>query len=85
MGHYASEMDPDWGKIQDRTDRLWKLKKDLAKVPMSEFKAGDAYELSQLYSVVDFGLLSDETIERFEKIARRFKSRPRWKIDGDMV
>ena len=72
MGHYASEMDPDWGDHIEQSDRLWKLKKDLAKVPLSEFTASDAYNLSLLYSVVDFDRIDEEALKRFEKIAKRF-------------
>lgn len=69
MGHYASEMDPNWGAAVDHSFRLCRLKKKLANIPLSKFRASDVYDLRNLFSVVDSDRVHEETLVRFEKIA----------------
>ena len=72
MGHFASEIDPDWGKRIDRTDRIVKLKKKLAPLPLSEFAAG---ELGSLYRVMGVGhdLLDDPNDDDLTLLEKHFR------------
>lgn len=68
MGHYASEMDPEWGASSRQAYRVAKLKAALEDVPASAFKAKDIWGLCKLYSYNSDGI-PERVLRRFEKIA----------------
>lgn len=69
MGHYASEMDPNWGKNHSKAERISKLRLAFEKVPVSAFKAADIVYLTKLYSV-DASAIPEFVLKRFEAIAK---------------
>jgi hypothetical protein len=53
MGHYASEMDPNWGRSIERTDRKLRLRDKVDQTPLSKFKGRHFPALMELYSYDD--------------------------------
>jgi hypothetical protein len=51
MGHYASEMDPEWSERVDRTSRIVKLNEELANVPLGSFTCSELKPLMKVLGV----------------------------------
>lgn len=54
MGHYASEVDPNWGKELEANARIRDVKEKLKDKPLSSFKAGDIPNLVTLFGYHEY-------------------------------
>jgi hypothetical protein len=68
MGHYASEMDPNWGAHIERSNRTLKVKQAIKDKPLSEFKAEDIPHLVALFGYNEF-MDSEGGARKLEKYA----------------
>lgn len=50
MGHYASEIDPNWGASIERSSRERKLRDKVNDTPLSKFRGRHFPALAKLYS-----------------------------------
>lgn len=71
MGHEWKDICPKEAAAHDRyLCRIQKLREDLGRVPLSEFKVKDIYILHNLYNL-GRGSLSDRDLRHLERISRR--------------
>lgn len=65
MGHYASEMDSNWGPSIERTNRIENLKKKIGVLSLGDFRVDQIVLLDSLFSTPT--KLSDKDIDELEK------------------
>lgn len=66
MGHYASEMSDTWDDSIDNTDKIIKLKNQIAKMPLSKFKAEDTRILCDLFHITRWTQLADDELDQLK-------------------
>lgn len=73
VGHYASEMDPEWSERIERNNRQNALRKELADVPIGAFTCDEMKPLMKMLGVYRGIVGQDPTHEEMDTLEARLK------------